>query len=105
MSIIGSIIAGIVVGILARLVLPVLAIAVLTVNSSGLPRALTEAAVGGTVSSVALIAVFAAVLASPRAAAAVGRFFDRVLAPLRRSVRQSVGHVVRLPPVAISQIR
>ncbi len=69
---------------LARLVLPVLAIAFLTVNSSGLPGALTEAAVGGTISGVALIAAFGAILASPRAAAAVGRFFDRVTRLLRR---------------------
>jgi uncharacterized membrane protein YbhN (UPF0104 family) len=69
---------------LARLALPVLAIAILTAGSSGLPAALTDAAIGGTVSGVALIAVFAAVLASPRAAAAVGRFFDRLLRPLRR---------------------
>ncbi len=69
---------------LARLALPVLAISILTANSSGLPRALTDAAIGGTISGVALIAVFAAVLVSPRAAAAVGRFFDRLLSPLRR---------------------
>lgn len=69
---------------LARLVLPVLAITILTLNSSGLPRALTDAAIGGAVSGVGLIAAFAAVLVSPRAAAAVGRFFDRVLSPFRR---------------------
>lgn len=69
---------------LARLVLPVLAIAILVANSSGLPRALTDAAIGGAISGAIIIAVFGSVLASPKAAAAVGRFFDRLLRPLRR---------------------
>lgn len=69
---------------LARLVLPVVAIVLLLVGNKGLPQSLTDAAIGGALSGLALIAGFAAILVSPPFAAAVGRLGDRLLRPFRR---------------------
>lgn len=70
--------------VLARIALPVVAIVVLYVGGVTLPVALTQLAVVGSLTGVGVIAAFAAVMASERAAQAIGAGLDRVLRPLLR---------------------
>lgn len=69
---------------LARILLPVIAIVMLWWGNDGLPPALTNLAWGGAASGLAIFGAFVAILASERAAQAIGRFLDRLLAPLFR---------------------
>lgn len=77
--------------VLARVALPVVAILVLAVGGSALPPTLTEVAVGGSVTGLALLATFAAVVASERAARAVGTGLDTALRPLLRPLLRRGG--------------
>ena len=85
--------------VLARIALPVVAIALLYVGGVTLPGALTQLAVAGSLTGTGVIAAFAAIMASERAAQAIGRFLDRALQPLLRRRRKartmSVAELVR----------
>ncbi len=70
--------------ILARIALPVVAIAVLFFGGVTLPGVLTELAVAGSLTGVGIIVAFAAIMASERAAQAIGSGVDRVIGPLLR---------------------
>jgi putative heme transporter len=70
--------------VLARIALPVVAIFALWVGGVTLPAALTQLAVAGSLTGVGLLATFAAVMASERAAQAIGATLDRALRPLLR---------------------
>ncbi|NHA68505.1 UPF0104 family protein [Phycicoccus sp. CMS6Z-2] len=73
--------------VLARIALPVLAILVLVAGGVDLPRALTDLAVAGSLSGLAIIGTVAAMLASERVAQRVGAVIDRVVRPLVRRRR------------------
>lgn len=70
--------------VLARIALPVAAIVVLWVGGTALPDSLKELAVGGSLTGLAILATFVAVIASERAAQSVGAVLDRLLGPLLR---------------------
>jgi uncharacterized membrane protein YbhN (UPF0104 family) len=70
--------------VLARVALPVVAIIGLTAGAEDVPPALADAAVAAGVTGAGLLGVFVAILASERAALAIGRGVDRVLRPLTR---------------------
>jgi uncharacterized membrane protein YbhN (UPF0104 family) len=70
--------------VLARIALPVVAIAGLYSGAENTPSALKDAAVAATVSGLAILAVFVAILVSERAALVVGRGIDTVIRPLTR---------------------
>ena len=84
---------------LARIALPVIALAILYFSGTPMPRALTDAAIAGTITGTVILVVFVALIASARAAQAIGRFFDLVLGPLlrrnRRTETMSVDALVR----------
>lgn len=75
---------------LARIALPIVAIVMLWWGNDGLPRALTSAAWGATLSGLAIFGVFVAILASERAAQTMGRGLDRLLAPLFRRRKRTM---------------
>lgn len=75
---------------LARIALPIIAIIMLWWGNDGLPGALTKLAWGGTVSGLAIFGAFVAILASERAAQAIGRGLDRLLAPLFRRKQRTM---------------
>jgi putative heme transporter len=76
--------------VLARVALPVVGILALYLGSSDLPQAAQDAAVAGSLSGLALLAAFVAVLASERAAYTVGRALDQLFRPFsRRSARRT----------------
>lgn len=96
--------------VLARLVLPVLAISALLLGDGSLPKAVARGAMVGGLAGAALLAVFIAVLVSAPAATAVGHGLNRLVRPLLRRSRSSrrvrldelildmrarIGHVVR----------
>jgi uncharacterized membrane protein YbhN (UPF0104 family) len=85
--------------VLARIALPVVAILVLYFGGVTLPGALTDLAVVGSLTGIGLIAAFAAIMASERAAQAIGRGLDRVIRPIlrrrKRSSTMSVEELVR----------
>ena len=68
--------------VLARIALPVVAIPALWFGGVTLPEALTDLAVAGMVTGLAILGAFIAIMASERAAQAIGRGLDRVLGPL-----------------------
>ena len=70
--------------VMARIALPVVAIGALWFGGVTLPDALTDLAVAGMVTGLGILATFVAVMASERAAQAIGRGLDRVLGPLLR---------------------
>lgn len=74
--------------ILARIALPVVGIAVLYLGGVTVPGALTGLAVAGSLTGAGIIAAAAAVMASERAAGAMGRGVDRTLGPVLRRVRR-----------------
>ncbi|WP_068402407.1 lysylphosphatidylglycerol synthase transmembrane domain-containing protein, partial [Kribbia dieselivorans] len=77
--------------VLARVFLPVLALLLLWLGSgSDVPRELRDAALGGSVGGLLILAVFVAVLLSPTAARRVGASIDWLLRPIRRGARTSV---------------
>jgi uncharacterized membrane protein YbhN (UPF0104 family) len=73
--------------VLARVALPVVAILGLTWGAEGVPPALRDAAIAASISGLALLGVFVAILVSENAALMVGRAIDRVLRPLTRRGR------------------
>lgn len=73
--------------VLARIALPVVAILALWVGGVTLPGALTDLAVAGSVTGLAILAVFVSVIASERAAQSVGRGLDTIVRPLVRRRR------------------
>ena len=75
--------------VLARIALPVLAIASLWFGGVTLPDALTDLAVAGMVTGLGILGTFVAIIASERAAQAIGRGLDRVIGPLVRRRRTS----------------
>ena len=91
---------------LSRIALPIVAIAMLWLGHDGLPPALTNAAIAATVSGVAIFAVFVAILASERAAQSIGRWLDRLLAPVfrRRERTMSVAELVTDMRVRINEV-
>lgn len=83
--------------VVARVILPVVAIVGLWVGNHADSRALQSAAIAGATSGAVVVAVFVAIQASPAAAAAVGRTLDRLLAPLlRRRRRRSAASIEAL---------
>ena len=69
--------------VLSRIALPLVAIlALLAGRDEDVPRALEDAAIAGAVTGGILLAVFVAVLASERAAVAIGQGIDRVIGRL-----------------------
>ncbi|HET6968449.1 MAG TPA: lysylphosphatidylglycerol synthase transmembrane domain-containing protein, partial [Ornithinibacter sp.] len=75
--------------VLARIALPVVAIAALWFGGVTLPDALTDLAVAGMVTGLAILGTFVAIIASERAAQAIGRGLDHVIGPLVRRRRTS----------------
>lgn len=75
--------------VLARIALPVVAIAALWFGGVTLPQALTELAVAGMVTGLAILGAFVAIIVSERAAQAIGRGLDRVIGPVVRRRRPS----------------
>ncbi len=73
--------------VMARIALPVVAIAALWIGGVTLPAALTELAVAGMFTGLALLGAFIAIMASERAAQAIGRGLDKVLGPMLRRRR------------------
>jgi uncharacterized membrane protein YbhN (UPF0104 family) len=70
--------------VMARIALPVVAIAALWFGGVTLPGALTDLAVAGMFTGLAILGAFVAIMASERAAQAIGRGLDRVFGPLLR---------------------
>jgi uncharacterized membrane protein YbhN (UPF0104 family) len=70
--------------VLARVALPVVAIIGLYSGAENIPAALEDAALAASITGLGVLAVFVAVLASERAALAVGRAVDAVISPFRR---------------------
>lgn len=77
--------------VLARIALPVVAILALWWGGVTLPAVLTELAIGGAVTGLAILAALVSVMASERAAQAIGRTVDRVLGPLLRRRSRASG--------------
>jgi uncharacterized membrane protein YbhN (UPF0104 family) len=75
--------------VLARIALPVLAIASLWFGGVTLPDALTDLAVAGMVTGLGILGTFVAIIASERAAQAIGRGLDHVIGPLVRRRRKA----------------
>ena len=70
--------------VLARIALPVVAIGALWFGGVTLPPALTDLAVAGMFTGLAVLGALVAIMVSERAAQAIGRALDWALAPLRR---------------------
>jgi uncharacterized membrane protein YbhN (UPF0104 family) len=70
--------------VLARIALPVVAILVLYAGGVTLPDPLIDLGFAGSLTGLAIIAAFAAIMASERAAQGIGAGIDRVLRPLLR---------------------
>ena len=77
--------------VLARIALPVVAILALWFGGVTLPAVLTELAVGGAVTGLAILAAFVAIMVSEHAAQWIGRWVDRLLGPLLRRRSRSTG--------------
>lgn len=75
---------------LARIALPIVAIIMLWVGNDGLPKSLTSAAWAATISGVAIFTAFVAILVSEKAAQAIGRGLDRLLAPVMRRRKRTM---------------
>jgi len=73
--------------VMARIALPVVAIAALWVGGVTLPGALTDLAVAGMVTGLGILATFVAVMVSERAAQAIGAALDKVIGPIIRRRR------------------
>ena len=86
--------------VLARIALPVVAILSLWFGGVTLPAVLTELAVGGAVTGLAILVAFVAIMVSERGAQVVGRAVDRVLGPLLRRRSRSSGRA----PMSITEL-
>ena len=73
--------------VMARIALPVVAIGALWFGGVTLPGALTDLALAGMVTGLAILAAFVAIMASERAAQSIGHVLDRVIGPLLRRRR------------------
>ena len=73
--------------VMARIALPVVAIGALWFGGVTLPATLTEVAVAGMFTGLAILAAFVAIMASERAAQAIGHVLDRLIGPLLRRRR------------------
>jgi putative heme transporter len=73
--------------VMARIALPVVAIAALWFGGVTLPGALTELAVAGMATGLAILGAFVAIMASERAAQTIGRWLDKLLGPMARRRR------------------
>ncbi|HSF98326.1 MAG TPA: lysylphosphatidylglycerol synthase transmembrane domain-containing protein [Ornithinibacter sp.] len=73
--------------VLARIALPVIAIAVLWFSGVTLPGSLTDLAVAGMLTGLAILGALVSIIASERAAQAIGRALDAVIGPLVRRRR------------------
>ena len=81
--------------VLARIALPVLAIlGLLAGRDQDVPNALEDAAVAGAVSGSVILAVFVSILASERAAVAIGQGIDKVIGRLWKRRSMSVRSLV-----------
>jgi putative heme transporter len=74
--------------VLARIALPVVAIAALWFGGVTLPGVLKDLAAAGMVTGIALLGTFVAVMVSERAAQLIGRGLDAVVRPLMRRRRK-----------------
>jgi putative heme transporter len=95
--------------VMARIALPVVAIAALWFGGVTLPPALTDLAVAGMFTGLGILAAFIAIMASERAAQAIGRWLDKLLGPLLRKRRAAkakaeaeAGRVK--PPMSIEEL-
>jgi putative heme transporter len=70
--------------VMARIALPVIAIAALWIGGVTLPQALTDLAIAGMITGLAILGAFIAIMASERAAQAIGRWLDRLLGSVLR---------------------
>lgn len=70
--------------VLARVALPVIAIMGLYAGAENIPRALEDASIAAAVTGLGVLAAFVAILASERAALAIGQGIDKIVAPLMR---------------------
>lgn len=75
--------------VLARIALPVVAIAALWFGGVTLPDALTDLALAGMLTGLAILAALISIMVSERAAQAIGRGLDAVIGPLIRRRRKS----------------
>ncbi len=73
--------------VLARIALPVVAIGALWFGGVTLPPALTDLAVAGMFTGLAVLGALVAIMVSERAAQAIGRALDWALGPIRRRRR------------------
>ena len=73
--------------VLGRVALPLIGVAVLSGSGNALPRSARTAALWGGLLGLLLLAVFVAVLVSPRATAWTGRRVEALLGPVVRRVR------------------
>jgi len=74
--------------VMARIALPVVAIAALWFGGVTMPPALTDLAVAGMVTGLAILGAFVAIMASERAAQAIGHALEWALGPLQRRRRR-----------------
>lgn len=75
--------------VLARIALPVVAIGALWFGEVTLPHALTDLALAGMVTGLAILGALISIMASERAAQAIGRGLDAVIGPVIRSRHKS----------------
>jgi uncharacterized membrane protein YbhN (UPF0104 family) len=82
--------------VLARILLPIIAVAALATGRSDLPALMRDAAIVAVLSGVSLVLAFAAFIASDRAAATIGRLLGRLarLVPRRGGTATSVEALV-----------
>jgi uncharacterized membrane protein YbhN (UPF0104 family) len=81
--------------VLSRMALPVIAIAgLLAGRDPDVPKALADAALGAAITGSAVLAVFVAIIASERAAVAIGTGLDKVIGRLWKRRSMSVRALV-----------
>ncbi len=76
--------------VLARILLPIIAVASLALGSHDLPRIMRDAAIAAVLSGIGLVALFTAFIASERAAARIGHTLDVLAGPLTRRMRRTM---------------
>ncbi len=70
--------------VLSRMALPIIAIVGLAAGSSHVPHSLRNAAIAGSITGLAVLAAFVAILVSERAALAIGRVVDWLVSPFTK---------------------
>ena len=75
---------------LARIALPLIAIAALTIGRVGMTPVLRDAAIAAMISGTVVVVLFVGALASERVARRVVRGLDRLLAPLTRRTKRTM---------------